>query len=599
MKKGKSASILLPSCLVGRISIDGSPLGRLNSGALETGDRICGGPERPVDIYRLGDPDHLSVFEDAGRWCILLGVIHNPPFLRNLPKSGSSDAARLFGTTPLAQVEGEFVSVTAGFESEQAQSVQIATDKFGFRTAFYCERDGVLYFATHISGLRVFPLGALDELSTDSLRHYYHFGVTPGTATLIEGVRKVGAGSKLAIGSGSVSSERYFDVLDICRPGITSGKTTNEVAGDVNDAMAASIEARTSGTEKVGLALSGGVDSGFVALHLKEKAPNFHSFNLAYGEFYDEHDRVAKLERELGLNVTRMNLAVDDLLETFDNANARASEPVLWNDTALAVLAGRAYESGVGILFDGDGADRLFLGMNSHVTYDRLLRWYDSLSRFGLAGAAVWASSLLPGENWKKLRVHFTNWRNGIPPYTGRKFDGAGDYDENRERSIFELGIAHLWNDFTARTESREPAFFFSYLAIRMCPERFFRTPLEQQSFIGLRPVSPYWDERLVGLAISIPTDLKVQGSTTKFILREAAARAGSREYWNLPKVGLQSAFEFAARSPQGQRWVDRCRAEVLASEPYARLKEAEGGREIDPDRLMAVWTWYKAWKSG
>ncbi|MCI0545967.1 MAG: hypothetical protein L0027_01635, partial [Candidatus Rokubacteria bacterium] len=62
--------------------------------------------------------------------------------------------------------------------------------------------------------------------------------------------------------------------------------------------------------------------------------------------------------------------------------------------------------------------------------------------------------------------------------------------------------------------------------------------------------------------------------------------------YWQLPKVGLPSAYAFAVASPEGRAWRARRLEEARAMPETAALEAAVPGGAVDPGRLIPLAVW-------
>jgi len=222
-----------------------------------------------------------------------------------------------------------------------------------------------------------------------------------------------------------------------------------------------------------------------------------------------------------------------------------------------------------------------------------VIRLFHILVRLRLAGLATWAAGLVPLKELRKLATVFRNWSNDIPPYPERKLDGQRSYDLRRELSVFESAVSEIWEHFRTETDSEDWGLFFTYFSMRKCPELFFHGPVELYSSLGMSPVSPFWDDEIVALSLSIPTSMKIRRNRSKYVLRKAAALGSEDEgYWMLPKVGLQSSFQFLIGSRRGREWERMKREEILDSAELAYLREAIPGTGVTPQRLLPYFAW-------
>jgi asparagine synthetase B (glutamine-hydrolysing) len=291
------------------------------------------------------------------------------------------------------------------------------------------------------------------------------------------------------------------------------------------------------------------------------------------------------------MEVRRIHVAPGEVIANFEHASGVSSEPVSFNNATMRFVALAAREDGVRTLFDGDGADRLFLGMRRHQGYARLLRAYAWLDRRGLVPFVGPALTRLPWNELRKAGLHFENWRRGIPPYAERGLGRVGRYDEGYERRVYEVAVARHRESFLREVGEGDFGLFFTWLAVQMCPEMFFHQPAELQQELGLFPAPAFWDDEVVSVALSLGTGWKLRDGRTKYILRQAATRSLDARYWQLPKIGLPSAYAFAVASPEGRAWRARRLDEARAMPEAALLADVVPGG-VDPERLLPLVVW-------
>ena len=567
-----------PFVLFGAVSLDGAPLPPCPHGA----ETLL--YERAACLFRAGPSRELHLLREGPVLLAIAGRTFSPFEIRPGAPGIEGSLRRLEREGPRG-TQGSFALV----RMESGGGLRLAADRYGFRPLFYRQADGLLLFATHLRGLAsLLPLPGLDA---DALLHYYNFGVTPNDRTLLEGVRKLPPGSMLAVEGGVPRVAAYFHLGRLRDPGAFAASSEEDLCHEIDARLSRAVERRVSGEGTVGVALSGGVDSGLLAAKAVRGGAKVLGYTLAYGRAYDEFPRVDFLAHALGIEVRRIRLAPGEVIANFEHASGVSSEPVGFNNATMRFVALAAREDGVRTLLDGDGADRLFLGMRRHQGYARLLRAYAWLDRRGLVPFVGPALTRLPWNELRKAGLHFENWRRGIPPYAERGLGRVGRYDEAYERRVYEVGVARHRESFLREVGEGDFGLFFTWLAVQMCPEMFFHQPAELQQELGLFPSPAFWDDEVVALALSLGTAWKLRDGRTKYILRQAATRSLDARYWQLPKIGLPSAYAFAVASPEGRAWRARRLDEARAMPEAALLADAVPGG-VDPSRLLPLVVW-------
>lgn len=575
-------------CLFGRVAL--RPEGGTAAPPAPTGATLVHGEPGVAQVYSVGSPTLLHYAANGDSANILFGRLYAPKELYDDTPDSESILTRM-AQHDLRDVEGSFIVVRIRRALGSA-SMEISCDKYGTRRLLYHRTADSLYFATHLYGLRKLWGRTPTAISEDALLHYYNFGFTAADQTLLADVQKLPGGCSLRIQDGACALDRYFDLRSLHTPGRYAGVDESAICRDIDNALTQGLRRRTPPNGRVAIAFSGGVDSGYIAQNLVRNGARTTAYNLAYSAFYDENDRVDALSRILDLAVRKRKLESEEIIGNFESVNAQSSEPVGFNGTVMRFVAEAAMADGHSTLFDGDGTDRLFLGMNRYLGYKRILAAYRILRQLGLASLTDLAFRISPHSELRKLHILFANWRMAIPAYPERQIGGLTRFDATYERRIFELAVKPYHDRFLADFGTGDFGLYFTYQALQMCPETFFHDASEIQTALGLSPVSGFFSDAMVSLALDIPTAWKLRAGTTKWILRKAAALHTDARYWMLPKIGLQSAFAFAMQSDAGQEWRDKQRAKMHDSAEYRRLKAIVPKGQLQADRLISLITW-------
>jgi asparagine synthetase B (glutamine-hydrolysing) len=257
----------------------------------------------------------------------------------------------------------------------------------------------------------------------------------------------------------------------------------------------------------------------------------------------------------------------------------------------MRLVALKSKEEGFESLWDGDGADRLFFGMNRTMLYNRVFKYYSLSKTIGLNKIFSMLTGFLHGNEMTKLHSLLKNWNIGIPPYPERKLDDL-KWNKETEKEIFNIGVSRYYAKYHSVFKKYDLINYFTYQSVMMCPEMFFHPPYELQKSIGLYSVSPYWDTEIVKTALSIPAPLKTKKGVTKYILRKAAAFNDDKEYWMLPKIGLQNAYNFVISAKKGKDWESDSLKAIARSEFIEPVKAHLRSDKIDLKRLIPLYFW-------
>lgn len=538
-------------------------------------------------IYANSDRIPIKQAQAGARTRILTGAIYGAPAGTDKREGSDAELAGL----DIAELDGSFILVDME-ETDGSIRITIAVDKYGTRRLYYTITDDFIIFSTHILGFHLLGQKLNRNIQDDTLLHYYNFGFAPSDESLFPGVMKLPASCQLVIDNGNPTVERYFDIKEMYRPEAFAGLDEAQLCERIDNALARGISRRADSGEAVGISLSGGVDSGYIAQKLTQTGATVFGYNISYADYYDEEDRVDYLARSLKLDVRKIRLSADQIIENFEQVSAVSSEPASLNGSIMRFAASQAKTDGLVKLFDGDGADRLFLGMNRYLGYKRAIDLYSSAAKIGMTGPLRMILGILPGSEIQKLHILVSNWRAGIPPYPERRLGGVETYDHEYEATVYRLGAQPYFDRYRQYFGAFEFGSYFTYQSFHMCPEMFFHGSTEMMTDLGVSPIPAFFTDEMVELAFNIPAKWKLRDKTTKYILRKAAAQHMDKEYWMLPKIGLQSALHYVLQTDDGKRWYATLRDKVLDSSEYKALAKLTRGQEIETDRLVSLMAW-------
>ena len=230
----------------------------------------------------------------------------------------------------------------------------LARDRFGIKPLYYRAVDGELAFA---SELRALPRG---EIDLDALEAFLAFNAVPAPLTIFEEVRKLPAGHLLIWEEGRVDIRRF------ARPAPSAEVRDDdeaELVEELRSRVRDSVRAHLVSDVPVGVLLSGGVDSAFLAaLAAEESSEPLRTFSIgfeerSFNELADARlvaERYGTQHRELVLRPDAA-LLLPALADAFD-------EPFADSSALPTYLVSQLAASDVKVALSGEGGDELFGG---------------------------------------------------------------------------------------------------------------------------------------------------------------------------------------------------------------------------------------------
>jgi asparagine synthase (glutamine-hydrolysing) len=445
----------------------------------------------------------------------------------------------------------------------RARRLVLARDPFGIKPLVYAVVGGTLVFASELGALLRLAEVPRD-LDPDAVEELLAWGAVLGEKTIVQAVRRVPPGTLLVAGEDGVRLVR------VGRPGpVAAGAVRRERAGalaaELRGRIRGSVVAHLRGDARVGVLLSGGLDSGLLcALAAEAAGPGVPTFTVGFpgAASFDERAgarRVARRyrtdHRELVVTAADAEAQLRSVAKAFDEPRADATALPYW-------LAGRAASAHVRVVLSGEGGDELFGGYQTYAA--------DRLGGAGARAAALVAPlvGLAPSSS-RRLPLDFRVRRLAL---------GAG-LDPVARHTAFKILL-----DARARTALGRPA---ASEPLQVHRARWAETAgaelvarlqdLDLGTFCGddllcqadragmahgVEVRVPLLDREVAELAFALPVEHRVRGVATKRLLRRAAAPLLPPEVVRGPKRGFVAPTAAWLRGP------------LL---PYARSVLAEG----------------------
>jgi asparagine synthase (glutamine-hydrolysing) len=311
----------------------------------------------------------------SGLLCLLEGFLDDTAELAGelgldgepAPEELLAAGYRRWGPGLPSRLRGDFALLI--WDAEHREGL-LARDQLGVRGVYLHKRSGVLSFATELHEL-LDLLPATPAPDRSALAHWLAASNRPGDGTLYEGVRRLDPGTMLLLGAGGVRRRSYWQPR-YCEPDLVD---PIEAAEKVRAELERSVTRRLRSPGRVGVLMSGGLDSATVAAlaaTLSREEVSAYSGVFPEHPQVDESELIAELGSSLRLGVTQASVQAGGLLASALES-ARASRlPLLgWGDFWTVPLLRVARADGVTVTLGGDGGDELF-GARTHLLADAL-----------------------------------------------------------------------------------------------------------------------------------------------------------------------------------------------------------------------------------
>ena len=550
--------------------------------------------------------------EDKSVAVILNGEIYNYRELRaRLEKRGhlfrsASDTEVLphlyeeYGDAMVRELNGMFAF--ALWDSRRRRLL-IARDRFGEKPLYWGVFDKTLLFASEPKVLLAHP-SVRPALNLNALRQYLSFDYIPAPLSIYEGINKLPAAHKLTLEDGKVNVERYWRLSYKTAEPVPSEK---EAAAQLRELLADAVRMRLVSDVPLGVLLSGGVDSSTVAaLAVRASSEAVKTFSISFAEAsFDESAYARGVAKFLGTDHHEERLSANLAANLVSEIGAWMDEPFSDPSLVPTYLLSRFTRKHVTVALGGDGGDELFAGypMYAGHRWAEIYKRVSPVLRHGIIEPLV---RRLPVKT-KNLSLDYKALRF----VTGVKYETVARHHvwfgsftpEEQEQLLTPQALAASDGDIyadareiAAECDNDDLVTRMQSVDTRLYLAEDILTKVDRASMaVSLEVRAPFLDPRVAEFAASLPSNYKLHGHKTKYILKQAVhdmlppfvTRRGKKGFGVPVAEWLKVKLRPLARdllSPERVR-----RAGVFNPEYIARLQD-EHERGVANHRKL-LWT--------
>jgi asparagine synthase (glutamine-hydrolysing) len=438
---------------------------------------------------------------------------------------------------------------------ERKRTLLLGRDRTGEKPLFYWWNNGQLVFASELRAILAHP-DAPRAVDPVALRRYLLHDYFPAPLSPIAGIRKLPAGHVLTVRDGRLSVRCYWDLADHFNQPEIAGMSPAAIAEEVDRRMAKAVERRRRADVPVGVFLSGGIDSSAILAHLADQiGPGVPAFSLGHTDLnFDESRFARETARFFKADFNELVLTEDDLADGLRRVAAGFDEPLGDASIIPTHLLSLFAVQKVKVVLSGEGADELFAGYPTYIG-NRVAGWYRKMPPFLRRGLVNGIRKVLP-----------VSMGNVSPDYLLSRFSAAAERElverhhtwfgslrpERHPEILSEQVMAMLATDdpfgsARARVQGKnfpDPLATLLYSDFTMYLQDDLLTKVDRATMLAsLEARTPFLDHDLTEFVAGIPSNLKLQGITTKAILRRAVKKRLPAEVLKRRKRGFNIPF--------------------------------------------------------
>jgi asparagine synthase (glutamine-hydrolysing) len=430
----------------------------------------------------------------------------------------------------------------------------LARDRYGVKPLYYVHRpDGTLIFGSEIKAL----LPALDDrviLNRAALPDFLANHAPSGEATLFAGIMRLPPGHTLTWENGRISIRQYWDVhfADALEAPPPASPAERAIVDEYRQRFTEAVRLRLMSDVPLGMFLSGGIDSAAITATMATlvKEP-IRTFSVAFAEreaneleyarlvaaaFHTEHREVVVTPAEFFAELPRLLWHED--------------EPVAHPSSIALYFVSRLASRHVKVVLTGEGSDETLAGYNRYpvTEYNARLghiyrRYLPGFVRRGVSRVL----DALPATSHLRQRASRTFLMRGAN-LDELYFDNFAVFGRAAQHDLLvpELGaeLASIdpyaaYHRALARVRGKPLVSQLLYADIKTYLHELLMKQDQMSMAASIESRVPFLDHPLTEWVAGLPQTMKLRGTTTKWILRQAMRGTLPARILARPKMGF------------------------------------------------------------
>lgn len=517
----------MTGCLYGRdpAQDDGSfwPYRNYESASDNRFDVFLG--NRRLSIIDLSSNGHQPMTDHQGRWIAYNGEIFNYLELRQELQARGHEFTTGTDTEIILHVYSEYGE--QGFDRLNGmwafaiadvprRRVVLSRDRFSIKPLYVLRVHGCIYFASEIKQL--LPLLPEHRLNTETMSAFLSQGLLDHSGdTFFEGIVRAPSSANIIVSldDGNIRETAYWRFREM--DGVSSPR---EAAVQFRELFLDSITLRLRSDVKVGVLLSGGLDSSAIAVACKAiRGDHVESYSIVSEDGICDEHRFIDMLADTGLRNKKIVFRCADVLQDIDRVLEHSDEPV-GDFSVMAqfkLFSAIKQDTDVTVLLSGQGGDEVLAGYLKFFFFhlkSLYLQHKYSQAVFQLC-ASLWQRTVVRQFTLRSARRYI----QGIAPGLDRAITS-----KHTPVPVWEFG----------NIACRQIADIQKYSVPAL-------THYEDRNSMAhsLEVRHPFLDHRLVEFLVSLPPEWKIRNGWTKHVLRQALPELPAAIRWRRDKQGF------------------------------------------------------------
>lgn len=470
--------------------------------------------------------------EDGSIWVVQNGEIYNFAELRErLERAGHRFQTRSdtevivhlyeeIGDRFAAELDGMFA---LAIWDDRRKRLILARDRFGKKPLCYAERHGRLWFGSELQALLVDP-AVPRELDLQALDEYLSFMAVPAPLTIYRHIRKIPPAHLLVRDASGTSVSRYWSLQYTPKQRISEADATAEV----RRLLTAAVRKRLISEVPLGAFLSGGVDSsGVVAIMAGLSTVPVKTFSIGFDEArFNELPHARRIADMYKCEHHEFEVK-PSALEVLPTLVRHYGEPYADSSAIPSYYLAKLTRQHVTVALNGDGGDEMFAGYGWHLA-GRLAERWQRIPRPARATVEAAARALTPrSADRRSAATRAARFLAGVSRSRPAQYRAwLTVFSEDLKRELYVRQPAPYPDPLAAILDEVQhldgvDAMLAADVAWYLPTDLLVKMDIATMAN-SLEARSPFLDRDLAQFVATLPSEFKLRGRQSKYILKRA-----------------------------------------------------------------------------
>ncbi|MEP6946324.1 MAG: asparagine synthase (glutamine-hydrolyzing) [Acidobacteriota bacterium] len=427
------------------------------------------------------------------------------------------------------------------------QELFVARDRLGVKPLYYVhDADGSLFYASEIKAL--LECGAVKpEINFHALPDQFANHGTSGYETLYAGVKRLMPGHTMVWRDGELDIREFWDLSFEPKH---ETRSDAEYIDEWRELFRESVKLRLMADVPIGMFLSGGIDSSAIAAMMSTMVKDpIKTFSVGFREREANELEYARLvANSFGTDHHEITITPEQFFEELPNLVWHEDEPIGFIASVPLYFVSKLAQEHVKVVLTGEGADEILAGYGRYTKALQLLTYgekYENMTPGFVRDAVRGGVATLPGGLGRKLNRTFLSRDADIESLF---FDNFGVFPRAMQSRLFTVETREKFGDpnpyerqngWLAKCDAADVLDKLLYVDTKTYLHELLMKQDQMSMAASIESRVPFLDHKLVEFSAKMPREMKLRGSTTKWILREAMKGILPAEILDRPKMGF------------------------------------------------------------